>query len=115
MMKILIATTALSVVMFMSAFAADDDDAPPPSPPPQAHSAVRDFVCGAVTLRYEMYERGSFYRSRYHVVNPDAISYDRSLGVPRFIVEWSSDPRKGELVTLNGYPCTPVPMPVAKR
>jgi hypothetical protein len=76
--------------------------------------SVRDWICGAVLLRYEAYLDGEHSRTRYHVVNPDAISYDRSVGTPRFIVEWSLS-ENVDVLTLNGWPCAPVPAPRARR
>jgi hypothetical protein len=74
---------------------------------------MRDWACGSVILRYEMIDGPGYHQSRYTVINPDAINYIRSGGAPFFFVEWNSNPR-GELVTLNGWPCTPLTMPIPK-
>ena len=68
---------------------------------------VTTWQCGAVILQYETISGPGWYRTTYRVINPDAISYDRSYGPPRYFVEWTGVDGRGEMLTLNGWPCQP--------
>ena len=68
---------------------------------------VTTWQCGAVILQYETISGPGWYRTTYRVINPDAINYDRSYGPPRYFVEWTSVDGRGEMLTLNGWPCQP--------
>jgi len=101
---------AAGVLAYASAFA---DDGPPVVRTNPVN--MSGWACGNVQLYYEQleYPASDTYISRYHVVNPDAINYDRSLGVPRYIVEWRLT-RNNPTLTLNGWPCTLISMPKPK-
>ena len=78
-----------------------------PTPSQAARQPVTTWQCGAVTLQYETISGPGWYRTTYRVINPDAINYDRSYGPPRYFVEWTGVDGRGEMLTLNGWPCQP--------
>ena len=90
----------ITALLITRALGDGDDRAPPRSP-------VTTWQCGAVILQYETISGPGWYRTTYRVINPDAISYDRSYGPPRYFVEWTGVDGRGEMLTLNGWPCQP--------
>ena len=107
-MKKALLGAAIALALAAPAFADDRDDQPEQTQERVGHTVIRDFQCGAVMLRYEVREGPGWFQSRYHVINPDAIPYIRDGGAPHYFVEWNSSQKYGELVTLNGWQCTPV-------
>ena len=102
---IVTAAVIAGLVGAIAAAYADDDDTVAGTLARRA--PVTTWQCGAVTLQYETISGPGWYRTTYRVINPDAISYDRSYGPPRYFVEWTGVDGRGEMLTLNGWPCRP--------
>ena len=100
----IIAAAVLAGLIGTIAAAYADGDADISEPP---RKPITTWQCGAVTLQYETISGPGWYRTTYRVINPDAINYDRSYGPPRYFVEWTGIDGRGEMLTLNGWPCQP--------